>query len=313
MGQISTEHAYYIKLGESGKWADSSIKENKARIGWPEQKRSDINARKWGKIQKQIQNEKVRNGVLNRGSATTDCNALKLFTESTDRDVWITFHQSHLWWCQPAKGEVEQDSDSKYRKVKTAWSNVDVTGNELLIERLPGVIYQLQRFQGTICRVKEVIVLRRLINHEFSPEHDAVATSKKCLISDIERGLKGLTPKEFELLVDLVFTRSGWRRISVVGKSKEYSDFDLEDPITHDMYSVQVKSKANEKDFKIYRDAFRGRSYRRLFFVVHTPQGKLGNVKIADNQDDVKLMLGGDIAEKVVDLGLVDWLKDRIR
>jgi hypothetical protein len=199
--KIAFENAYYVKLGESGEWEVSSIAEKKIRIGWSRQSLSDINARKWKKIHKQLESY-----AKNKGTATRDCNALKLFTESTPNDIWITFYQSHLWWCRLAKGKVRKDKVSKYRKVEGSWSKIDVDGNPLLIEFIPGGISQKQRFQGTICRVDEKDDLRRLINHEFSSAHNAIKCSRDHLISAVEQGLKRLHWKSFELLVDLILT-----------------------------------------------------------------------------------------------------------
>jgi hypothetical protein len=53
---------------------------------------------------------------------------------------------------------------------------------------------------------------------------------------------------------DLIFRQSGWRRISFVGKSKEFFDIDLEDPINGDLYQMQIKSEAL-RTFKAERGA----------------------------------------------------------
>jgi len=305
--KIPIQNAYYVKLGESGKWEESSITESKVRIGWVRQSLADINNRKWKQIHRQIDKY-----AENKGKATTDTRALQLFTESTLNDIWITFYQSHLWWCRLAKGKVRKDRLSKYRKVEDSWSKVDVEDNPLLIETIPGSISKLQRFQGTICRVRELDDLRRLINHEFSPEYSGIFHSREHLVSDVEQGLKRLHWKNFELLIDLIFRQSGWRRISFVGKSKEFSDIDLEDPITGDLYQVQIKSEATDRDFKAYAESFSVGKYRRLFFVVHSPDDKLIRAKV-DEYPDVELILARKVAEMVVDLGLLQWVMSKIQ
>ncbi len=65
------------------------------------------------------------------------------------------------------------------------------------------------------------------------------------------------------MLIDLIFRQSGWRRISFVGKSKKFSDSDLEDPITGDLYQVQIKSEANDRDFRDYAEKFSAGKYIR--------------------------------------------------
>lgn len=57
----------------------------------------------------------------------------------------------------------------------------------------------------------------------------------------------------------------------------KYADLELEDPITHDKYQVQINSRAKLADFKDYSGKFSGRGYRKLYFVVHTPDAELAS------------------------------------
>jgi hypothetical protein len=301
------EKAYYIKLGESGKWEESSIFEGKVRIGWGQQSIDDINSKRWDKIKRELEKTSKH-----KATATTDYRTLRFFTESTPDDIWITFFRSHLWWCRLSSDKVREDKISKYRVVDGKWSKCDLEGNPLLIESIPGSISKIRGFRGTICRVREIDDLRRLINHEFSAEYSAIAHSKEHLVADVERGIKRLHWKNFELLIDLIFHKSGWQRVSFVGTAKEFSDIDLKDPITGDLYQVQIKSQATEKDFLKYATSFSAGKYRKLFFVVHTPDEKLVKVSVDDNPD-VELILSRRVAEMVVELGLVDWLMSKIQ
>jgi hypothetical protein len=54
--------------------------------------------------------------------------------------------------------------------------------------------------------------------------------------------MKLLGWRDFELLVDLVFTSSGWRRVGIVGKTQKTLDLDLILPSTGERAFVQVKS-----------------------------------------------------------------------
>jgi hypothetical protein len=53
--------------------------------------------------------------------------------------------------------------------------------------------------------------------------------------------MKLLGPRDFETLVDLVFSTSGWRRQGVVGKTQKTLDLDLILPSTGERAFVQVK------------------------------------------------------------------------
>jgi hypothetical protein len=306
MNPIACKNAYYVKLGRNGKWEESCLKENIIRIEWTRQTVSDINSGNWSKIQKQLDKE-----VADKGAATRDYRALKMFCDSTNRDIWITFYQDHLWWCKVTDSIVEEDKISKYRKVDK-WYRQDIMGHPLLINQIPGRIAKLQGFRGTACNVSEADELCRLINQQKSPECLEIERSKEELCRTVEDGLRRLHWKDFEILVDLLFRASGWRRISMLGETMKFSDIELEEPITGDLYQVQVKSKASLEDLRKYRKRFEGSKYRQLFFVVHTPEKDLKEGVLTKN-NPVQLILPGRLAEMVVEMGLLNWLLNKIR
>jgi hypothetical protein len=61
-----------------------------------------------------------------------------------------------------------------------------------------------------------------------------------------------LTWQDFEMLVDLVFANSGWRRVGQVGKSQKSVDIELMLPTTGERASVQIKSAATKQDLAEY-------------------------------------------------------------
>lgn len=306
MQRINFDNAYYIKLGRYGKWEESSISESKLRIGWSQQYLGDINHGKWEVIREQLSRK-----LSNKGEVTRNLNALRLICDSTSQDVWITFHASRLWWCKVDSVGVLEDHISKYRKVVGSWSDRDIHGNLLLINRIPGELSKIQGFRGTACRVKELETLRRLLNDEPSPEYNEIEGSRTALIHSIEKGIKKLHWKDFETFVDLLFRESGWRRLSMIGETMKYADLELEDPITRDLYQVQVKSRATLADFENYSKQFSGHGYRKLYFVVHSPNPKLARCQ--GYSPHVELVLPHRLSEMAVDLGLVSWLMNRIK
>lgn len=88
-------------------------------------------------------------------------------------------------------------------------------------------------------------------------------------------------------------------------------DLELEDPITHDNFKVQIKSKASLAEFDRFKRDFAGKGCHKLFFVCHSPKDSL--LKAKRGQRQVELLLPERLAEMVVDLGLTDWLMNRIR
>jgi len=90
----------------------------------------------------------------------------------------------------------------------------------------------------------------------------------------------------------------------------KYVDMELEEPITGDLYQVQVKSDATIDDFKKYAELFSEGDFKKLYFVVHNSKEKWANAPVYKN---VELILQEHLAEMTVDLGLVNWLIKRIR
>jgi hypothetical protein len=306
MDNITCKNAYYIKLGRNGIWEESSLKENIMRIGWKNQTLSDINSGNWEIIQSQLITE-----AADKGAATRDCRGLQMICGSTHDDIWITFHENHLWWCKVVEQRIYKDDISKYRKVEK-WHCQDICGKPLLTIQIPGRIAKLQGFRGTSCKVREVDELVRLINCQPSTEYEAIRHSKENLYRHVEAGLRRLHWKDFETLVDLLFRATGWRRISLLGETMKYSDIELEDPINEEMYQVQVKSSATLRDFQEYSKSFAAGKYRKLFFVVHTPDTKLAETP-QSNESPVQLVLPKRLAEMVVDLGILNWLLNKIK
>jgi len=306
MKKIACKNAFYIKLGRNGIWEDSSIKNNIMRIGWRAQSVHDINNGNWEKIKKELEEESN-----SKGAATRDYRALRMICESTPEDIWITFHGNYLWWCRVSEEKIFEDDTSKYRKVDK-WRRVDINGNYLIINNISGRISKLQGFRGTVCKVKEIDELVRLINSEDSPEYLAIKKSKTLLCRNVEKALKLLHWKDFETIVDLVFRGVGWRRVSVLGETMKFSDIELEDPINNDFYQVQIKSSSTYKEFNDYKMKFDRGKYRKLFFVVHSPDDKLASIK-NESSDEVQLILSEKLSEMVVDLGLTNWLMRKIK
>jgi len=307
MGPIEFTNAYYVKLGQRGLWEESSIREGIVRIGWTALTLDDINNRRWDSIKLQL--EQI---IGHKGAATRDFNALRLIVESTPADIWITFYRSRLWWCRLGEPVVLKDDVSKYREVAGEWSSCSNNGRRLLINEISGRLSKVQGFRGTACRVKAIDDLRRLLNDHPSEAHKAIWNARASLAATVEEGLKLLHWKDFETLVDLIFRGAGWRRVSLVGETMKYADMELEEPVTGELYQVQVKSSASVADFADYASRFTGSDFRRLYFVVHSPKGSWPP-DLTDSEGNVEAILPGRLAQMVLDFGLVNWLLKKTR
>lgn len=313
MKPIKFKNAYYIKLGEGGKWAESSIEEGKIRVGWAQLTLEEINNWREELNRKIIREYREQIGLsISKGAVSNNINRLRKIVTSTPDDVWITFHASHLWWCQVAESDIEEDKISKYRKVLHKWSNQNIQGNPLIITQISGRLSKMQRYSGTACNVgeKERKDLTRLINNQPSEEFLAISKAKSALAKKVGEGLALLHWKDFETLVDLIFRNTGWRRISMVGSTMKYVDMELEEPITGDLYQVQVKSKATSADLKEYAEKFSQSSFKTLYFVVHDSQEKWAG---SPKYKNVELILQERLANMVVELGLIEWLLRKVK
>jgi hypothetical protein len=308
MSPINFTAAFYIKLGRGGEWEPDSIKNDKLRLGWRQQSVEDINAGRWELIEKQLRAKDQGKRVA---ATTSDLNALKILTRSGPDDVWITFHQSKLWWTRLAPGPVQQDEISKFRLTTQPWSDQAADGRLLVVNRLPGKISQIQGFRATVCRVKYSDLLRRTLNGTQSPLAIAITDHRKSLAQHLTRAIKELHWKDFETLVDLVFRAAGWVRVSILGQHEKAYDLLLREPITGDRYVVQIKSRAGLTDLRDTVAKFSADDFRRIFFVVHSPDDDLvagagilpGHVEIVSPQR---------LGELAMDAGLAGWLEDKV-
>lgn len=307
MEKIQFKNAFFIKLGREGEWEESSIKEGKVRIGWHEISLRTINKGDWDGI-----TIRLRKSYGNKGVGTRDANALRTIAESTSEDIWITFHASKLWWCRLRDGKVKDDSISKHRVVLGKWNDQNINGRTLYVYDIPGSLSKVRAFRATVCRVEPADDLRRVINAEQSGVYYDVQQAKDALARRLESAISKLHWKDFEILVDLIFSRSNLKRTGGVGKAKDYSDIELEDQITGDRYLIQVKSQASLRDFRDYADDFPSGQFRRLYFIVHSPDKSLENYD-GTEYDEVELILPNRISMMVVDCGLVNWVLDKVR
>ena len=68
--------------------------------------------------------------------------------------------------------------------------------------------------------------------------------------------IKGLWWSDFELLTDLVFSKLGWQRYSVLGKTEKGIDLDLYSSSTQKRVFVQIKSDTDIKQLDEYVSNF---------------------------------------------------------
>lgn len=306
---ISFSKGLFIKLGVNGEWENSSLSENKIRIGWSNLTLEQLNRNNSEELH--IENAK---SISNKGAATRDTNALINILNADESTVFITFAKGCLYWTTKNGRElVKEDSISKYITCD-GWSSnhagEDTSIVGLRISDIPGEISKIQRFSGTCCEISEINILNNIINNIPCEEGVDLRIGKEVIINSIEKSLKHLHWKDFELLIGLIFQKSGWDRVSALGENAQGIDIELLDRINNERYAVQIKVKSGISDVVLFRDNFRNCGYRKRIFI--SIINDYASIDLSSRDEDLNLWGARDIAELVVKFGLVDWLINKI-
>jgi len=303
MNKIAPENVRYIKLGSGGDWEKWCIENNAIRLGYESPYHNESKSGQWEILKDYWL--KARNG--NQGAATRDINQIRDFYELSENDLWITFHQRKLYWCRAAEQVEELEDGSRVRKAIGGWSCENMKGQTLAIENIDGRVTKVQGFRGTICWVEQQDYLVGKINGELQPNVENAKQYLVALKNSIKDLIQGLWWNDFELLIDLIFSNSGWQRISVLGKTEKDIDLDIFSPVTQRRAFVQIKSSADANTFRKYVERFAEyEQYDEMYFVVHTAGDDLRAV--LSDQPNIHLMDLDRISDLVINAGLINWL-----
>ena len=307
------KRALYIKLGTNGEWEKLSFKEGTLRLGY-----HDVPP----EISRDRQAIKQLFMKLGRksGAASNHARQVVEFYKAGIETLWITFSDGALWWCISESGVEYCGSDrtqypngSRLRRTEK-WSNRDINGKKLIKSNLSGRLTKTEGYQGTICEIKgeDFNYLMRKIRGQTLPESERARELKAEVADSIVKLIRKLTPKDFELLVDLIFTQGGWRRIGKVGGTEKTSDIELIQPMTGERAIVQVKSQTNQRQLEEYIQLFREMPASRGFYAYHTAKKRLEDT--TDPTEDITLTLlhPEQLAKHVLDCGLLDWLLEKV-
>jgi len=300
---VTASSAHYIKLGRGGDWEQESIRDGVLRFGYREAPHELCVAGDWTGVWEAM--NRVRGDA---GTATRDVKQIKAYYETDETSLFVTFSGGLLYWCRPT-GEVEHLPDRTHRRqTLDGWHSTTLGGVPLTTDRLSGRLLKVQMFRGTICDVKAIDYLLRKLSDELLPEVAAAEVAEQALMAAIVPLMRLLTWQDFELLVDLVFSSSGWRRISELGRTQKTIDLELILPSTRERAFVQVKSKATAAALNDYAERLAAtEAYDRMFFVWHT-----GVLPEDDGPDNVILIGPERLSRMILDAGLASWLREKV-
>lgn len=304
MPRLEATSTHYIKLGRGGEWEAEAIRDGVLRFGYRELPHDLCIAGEWEAARNAWRAQRGGNEAV----LTSDMNQVRTFYTAPETSVFITFHAGRMYWCRP-RGPVELLQDrTKLRGTVDGWLGQTVGGEDLFFERLSGRLLKVQGFRGTICAVDAEDYLLRKLGDEVSPQVQAAIEAEAQMFAAIS-GLMGLlTWQDFELLVDLVFSSSGWKRTGATGGVQNTVDIELVLPSTQERAFVQVKSRATPAQLNDYVERMeRMDGIHRMFFVWHT-----GDVGAAPEHGRVTLVGPDQLARMVLDAGLATWLRKKV-
>lgn len=307
--QVRPSVVRYIKLGPGGAWLRRCVQDGFLELGH-------------GAIPHDVAAQSSREGLARYieaqgrapGKAKDFAREIADFYQLGDDCLWITIGDGRLWWCF-AGAEVamvsEEGRGARARRVIGAWQDCDVNGEPLSLSSLSTRLTKVAAYRQTLCRVEAEDYLLRRINALVDPAVERAKRAQAETIASAAALIERLDWRDFEVLVDLIFAGSGWKRSSGVGGSDQAdTDLVLEQAVTGERAFVQVKSRANAAVFADYVERFRASSgFDRFFFICHSPSGTLP----CDHEPDVHVWLGEHLAEQAARAGLLGWLIEKAR
>jgi hypothetical protein len=313
MAEITSLHSLqpsavrYIKLGQGGAWFERCSHEGLVELGHSGVPH-DVAARGDRNEIEQLLRAQGRTPAKAKDFAREILDFYRLGEDA----LWITIAAGRLWWAF-AEAEVSPvaapGGGARIRRVIGAWRDCDITGAPLRLETLSTRLTKVAAYRQTLCRVEAQDYLLRRINATEDARVVEAQAARARLIASAQDLIATLDWRDFEVLVDLIFAGSGWRRTSGVGGSDQAdSDLILEHPTTREAAFVQVKSKPAPAVLADYVDRFRASGFDRMFFVCHSPAGTL-----TSEVPGVHVWLGERLAEQAVRAGLFDWLVEKAR
>lgn len=304
MPNLNPSAVKFIKLGFGGEWEAESLSSGTLRFGYHETPDELCVSGNWDAVRELWLGLRKGNG----GTATRDMEQIRAFYKTGPESIFITFSQGFLYWCRPTGPVQVLDDGSRLRKTVDGWHNSSLAGVPLTMDRLSGHLLKIQGFRGTVCNVDARDYLVRKINDEALPEVSVAIAAEATHKLAITHLCRLLTWQDFEVLVDLLFSTSGWRRTGAVGRTQKTVDLELELPTTQERAFVQVKSEATMASLQEYAERLgASAAYARMFFVWHT-----GSLPEETVMEGVTLLGPARLAQLILDSGLSRWLREKV-
>jgi hypothetical protein len=308
MEAIAPASIRYIKLGRAGLWEEASLRRGELHLGF---KNCPHETALKGSREEIVQ--ALAAAGSNEHAARDAARQILDFYQLGPDCLWITLANGHLWWTFAEAGVIPLDSELKesgvrMRRTIGGWKNCDINGRAIRAVELSSRLTKVAAYRQTICEVQASDYLLRKINNEEDPLLVGARRAREHLLESAQTLLAGLHWADFETLVDIIFARDGWHRVSALGRTEKDADMVLEQVTTNETALVQVKSTASQRVLDDYIERFDANpTWTRMFFVCHAPKGSLD----AGGRREIRIVTGEELAEMTVRTGLFDWLLAR--
>ena len=275
------------------------------RLGYTDINHNDCLNGRWNSIEADYNKQGIKEQV-----SSDNLRELKLFYESGENVLWITFYANTMWWCF-VESKVRQLQDStKIRSVRGRWTDTNIRGERLSFGQLRGNLLKTQVYRRSICDIDGEDYAAAKINGEKNTEVLRAESSLAELKGAIAILIQTLHWRDFEIFVDLVFRQGGWQRISELGKTQKTLDLDLYSPVLNERCMVQIRSESDSDEFDAYLSDFQNmRGYSRFLYVVHTPAQSL---RMRESARTVKLLFANQLSELAISAGLTNWIMSKV-
>lgn len=333
LNSIAPSGIRYIKLGKAGTLEQYCLDKGYCYIGFgtgdpvcfelvirASETKRDFD---WEKVWNyQYKSDKSGTERSRRFRATTATNQLRLFYESDDHTLWITFVNGRLYYAfldESLPGLMSPDFAGSFRTCKGGgWSSQTITGEYLHEDNLSGQLVQTKSFKGASCKIKEDVsdYLIRRINGNLTELQIGLENARTKIDRLLGQAIKNLGSQDFEVLIDLIFT-SGWKRLTTVGGVMKTKDMVYEDGLNSRSDAsyracVQVKAKTRLSEFHSYLDQFELQAYDRYFYVFHSSEECPSEFVVPEGTEiDITVWSCNDVVYQVIRCGLIDWVLNR--
>ena len=170
--------------------------------------------------------------------------------------------------------------------------------------------------QGTICELKgkDKEVFFNTLKWQF-PEYEELENLRAKSIDLILKVIQELNAHDFEILVDMVLTKSGWLRVGELGGTVKAIDMEYLIPVENKQVYVQVKSVLTDKEcieaLKLLSEELVFESNAICYLAFHTNKTKKP-IPESNNQLIIKTLNGKTLAELCSNhQEVIDWLFQR--